>query len=91
MLCIQSIAHNGFMNQGILCQNPIFSLHKGNFMKTPKSILAMLLIFGSMMGIVIATAYTRRSGNTGIDVAKIHQARFNPDSTLNSLSKAETQ
>ena len=46
--------------------------------RTPKSILFMMLLFGSMICLVIAQAYTRRSGNTGIDTAKIQQIRYAP-------------
>lgn len=36
---------------------------------------AILVIFMSIMVIVIATAYSRRSGNTGLDMSKIKQLR----------------
>lgn len=40
-----------------------------------KSAVAIFCVFFGLMLIVIFTAYSRRSGNTGLDMAKIQQLR----------------
>ncbi len=39
-------------------------------------VAGVLLLFGGLMVIVTIAAYSRRSGNTGIDMAKIHLMRY---------------
>ncbi|MBA3957239.1 MAG: hypothetical protein H0X51_02430 [Parachlamydiaceae bacterium] len=50
----------------------------------PPSILFVLTLFLSIMIFVIGYAYSRRSGNTGLDMSKIHHIRRAalPSSTL---------
>ncbi len=44
----------------------------------PKVATAIFLTFMILMVIVTVTAYTRRSGQTGLDMAKIQELRSGP-------------
>lgn len=44
-------------------------------MRFQKIIIGILILFSGLMLIVTTFAYSRRSGNTGIDMAKIHLMR----------------
>lgn len=44
----------------------------------PRVATGIFLIFMSLMVIVTITAYARRSGHTGLDMAKIQQLRYGP-------------
>lgn len=37
---------------------------------------AILMIFMGLMAVVTVIAFSRRSGSTGLDMAQIHQIRF---------------
>jgi hypothetical protein len=42
-------------------------------------IIGFISLFGSLMVLVIVMAYSRQSGNTGLDMAKIHELRSSAD------------
>lgn len=50
---------------------------------------AIMVIFIGLMVLVVLVAYSRRSGNTGLDMAKIQKLR-NPDSGPQSANAPET-
>jgi hypothetical protein len=41
----------------------------------PKSVLAILFLFGTMLLFVTLTAYVRKSGNTKMDTSKMQNLR----------------
>lgn len=41
----------------------------------PRLLALVLTLFFTIMLVVVGFAYTRRSGNTGLDMAKIHLIR----------------
>ncbi|MCB1114373.1 MAG: hypothetical protein KDK62_06420 [Chlamydiia bacterium] len=42
-------------------------------------VAGVLMLFIGLLVFVTLTAYTRKSGNTGLDMAKIHLLRLNAD------------
>lgn len=42
-------------------------------------VIFTLALFGSMLVFVTGAAYARKSGNTGLDMAKIHLLRLKTD------------
>ena len=41
-----------------------------------KAAMGTMIIFFGMMGLVIVAAYSRKSGSTGLDMAKVQQMRY---------------
>ena len=41
-----------------------------------KAVVAVTALFFGLMGLVIIAAYTRHSGSTGLDMAKIQKMRY---------------
>lgn len=42
----------------------------------PPSIIFILSLFSAILVLVIAAAYSRRSGNTNLEISKMHQLRY---------------
>lgn len=45
--------------------------------KMPVAIVLVLLVFLGVLVMAVGMAYSRRSGNTGLDMSKIHHLRLN--------------
>lgn len=53
-----------------------------------KTATGIVVLFMGLMLLVVIVAYSRRSGNTGLDMAKIYQIRHTPKSpTENTAQK----
>jgi hypothetical protein len=52
-----------------------------------KSATAVMIIFFGIMAVVTVAAYTRRSGHTGLDMAKIQKLRYPIDAKQLADSK----
>ncbi|WP_059359594.1 hypothetical protein [Parachlamydia acanthamoebae] len=48
-----------------------------------------LTVFMSMFGIVGYQAYARKSGNTGLDMAKIQQMRYEANQSFSSVPQSK--